>query len=112
MFKFLKSQKFDHDVYRALLWKKPDSIEVVIKKSGKGYFAKLTNFAHDNVVTEASTGQELVEMVNIAMYDYLDIPEVYRDKLGYFLPPEEVREEMKIEIPRKYLEKNLSLIKA
>jgi len=51
-------------------------------------------------------------MVNAAMYDYLDIPEVYRDEMGYFLPPENVREEMKLKIPNKYLDKTTRLVKA
>jgi hypothetical protein len=112
MLGLFKSQKFDPEEFRALLWKKPDNIDVFIRKSDEGYFAKLTNFEDGNVVTEAGTGEELVEMVNEAMYDYLGIPEVYREKMGYFLPPEDVREEMRIEIPSKYLEKNLILVKA
>lgn len=105
-------QQFDDEVYRALLWKKPDEIQVFINKSDGYYFAKLMNFKDDNVVTEARTGQELVEMVNEALYDYLDIPEVYRVRMGYFMPSEEAREEMKIQIPKKYLGKTLELVKA
>ncbi len=109
---FFNRQRYDPDVYRALLWKKPDAIEVYIRQTEDGYFAKLTNFSNDNVVTQAATGQELIDMVNAAMYDYLDIPVVYRDEMGYFLPPEHVREEMKIEIPSKYLDKKFQLVKA
>src|ERR1700757_5092561 len=94
--------RYDHDEFRALLWKRPDSLEVFIKKDDDGYFAKLVNFKEDNVVTQADTGQELIDMVNAAMYDYLGIPEVYRDEMGYFLPSEDVREEIKVEIPQKY----------
>jgi len=110
---FSGNQKYDPEVYRALLWKKPDQIEVYIKKSddGDGYFAKLVNFKKDNVVTQAATGQELIDMVNAAMYDYLDIPAIYRDEMGYFLPPEKVRDEMKLQIPKKYLDKSFSLVK-
>jgi hypothetical protein len=105
-------ERFDPEIFRALLWKKPDHIQVLIRKSDDGYFAKLVNFSDDNVVTEADNGQELVEMVNEALYDYLDIPEIYRAEMGYFLPPEGVREEMKIEIPNKYLDQTLELVKA
>jgi hypothetical protein len=109
---FFTRNKFDNDEYHALLWKSPDSINVFIQKDKDSYFAKLTNFEGHNVVTQARTGRELVEMVNAVMYDFLDIPNVYRDELGYFLPPEDVREEMSLEIPQKYLNKNLSLVKA
>jgi hypothetical protein len=110
--KLFSRHKFDQEEYQALLWKKPDHIDVLIQKSDEGYFAKLTNFNDANVVTQASTGRELIEMVNAAMYDYLDIPEVYRANMGYFLPPEDLRQEMQIEIPAKYLNKKLSLAKA
>lgn len=107
-----RTQRFDDDIYRALLWKRPDELDVFIKKSDDGYFAKLVNFSDDNVVTEARTGEKLVEMVNEALYDYLDIPDVYRATMGYFMPPEAVREEIKVQIPAKYLERNLHLVKA
>jgi hypothetical protein len=112
MLKKLFKQKFDADEYRALLWKRPDEISVLIKKSDEGYFAKLVNFSNDNIITEAGTGQKLVEMVNEAMYDYLNIPEVYRQEMGYFVPPENVRLEMSIDIPNKFLNKTLLMQKA
>ncbi len=112
IFNFSSRSKYDPIEFRALLWKKPDGIEVVIKQADDGYFAQLTNFKEDNVITQAHTGRELIGMVNSAMYDFLDIPEVYRDEMGYFLPPEDVREEMKLEIPKKFLNKKFSLIKA
>lgn len=105
-------QRFDPEEFRALLWKKPDQIQVFIRKSDDGYFAKLVNFKNDNVVTEAPTGQELVEMVNEALYDHLKIPQIYRESMGYFLPPENLREEMKINIPSRYLDKEIGLVKA
>lgn len=105
-------QRFDPEEYRALLWKKPDEIQVFIKKSDGGYFAKLVNFKNDNVVTQAHTGQELVEMVNEALYDYLNIPDVYRARMGYYLPSEKVFEEIKVKIPNKYLDRTLELEKA
>lgn len=104
-------QKFDQDELFALRWKKPDGIEVFIKKSDNGYFAKVTSLS-GNVVTQAKTGQELIEMVNDAVFAYLDIPKIYREYYGYFLPPENVREELKAEIPKKYLNKKLGLVKA
>ncbi len=110
--RFIKRHNFDDEVYRALLWKRPDDLQVFIRKSDGGYFAKLVNFKNDNVVTQAKTGEKLVEMVNEALYDYLDIPDVYRATMGYFMPSEEVRDEIKVQIPAKYLDKKLHLVKA
>jgi predicted RNase H-like HicB family nuclease len=69
---------------------------------------KVTSFEEDNVITEADTGQELFEMLNDAIYEYLDIPTQYRELLGYYLPPENVREELKVAIPDKYLNKRIT----
>lgn len=99
-------KRIDPDVLFALSWKKPSTIQVRIQQTDNGYFAKVINL-DGNVVTEAKTGQELFEMVNDAIYEYLDVPYKYRDKLGYFMPPEEVREELKVTIPSKYLDTNI-----
>jgi predicted RNase H-like HicB family nuclease len=102
-------RKFDQDEFFALQWKRPDNIQVFINRAEEGgYFAKIVSLA-GNVVTEADTGQALVEMVNEAMYDYLDIPPIYRPQMGLFMPSEEVREEIKAEIPAKYLNTNIGL---
>ncbi len=109
---FSSREKFDAEEFFALTWKKPDRIAVLIREVEDGYFVKVTSFKEDNVVTQAQTGQELFEMVNAAVYDYLDIPEVYRKRMGYFLPPEELREDLKIKIPAKFLNKEIGLVKA
>lgn len=101
--------RVDPDVLFALAWKKPTSIQVRIKKTDNGYFAKVVSL-EGNVVTEAKTGQELFEMVNDAMYEYLDVPLQYRDKLGYFMPPDELREELKVTIPKKYLDTDIEAL--
>jgi len=106
-----KSQ-VDQEVLFALSWKVPDSLDIVINESDGSYFAKITSFANDNVVTQANTGLELVEMVNEALYDYLEVPSQYRRELGFFLPSPEQREELKIKIPKKYLNKKVGLVKA
>lgn len=107
---FISRHKFDQDEFFALQWKRPDGITVLIQPAEEGgYFAKIISFDRDNVVTEAETGQELIEMVNEAMYDYLDIPLVYRPRMGLFMPPEKVREEIKAKIPNKYLNKEIGL---
>jgi predicted RNase H-like HicB family nuclease len=97
-----RSRAVDPDTLYALSWKKPSGVEVIIKKSSTGYFARVTSL-EGNVVTEAQTGQELFEMVNEAIYDYLEIPTQYRERLGYYLPPENVRQELRVDIPTKYL---------
>lgn len=98
------NKRIDQDVLYAMEWKKPSNIQVYLEKADGGYFAKVVSL-DGNVVTQASTGQELFEMVNDAIYKYLEIPEQYREKLGFYLPPEDVREELKVEIPSKYLNK-------
>jgi predicted RNase H-like HicB family nuclease len=57
--------------------------------------------------TQANTGQELFEMVNDAVYTYLDVPSQYVPFLPAFFPPEETRQKMGIEIPQQYLSKQL-----
>lgn len=106
--KLLGYDRVDPDVLFALEWKRPDSIKVLIKKTDNGYFAKVVSL-DGNVVTQAGTGIKLVEMVNDAIYDYLEIPVQYRDKLGYFMPPEELREQLAAEIPDRYLNRQIGL---
>lgn len=109
--KLFNKNRIDPDLLFALEWKRPDKVEVLIKKSGNGYFAKVVSL-DGNVVTQAETGVKLVEMVNDAIYEYLDIPVQYRERLGYFLPPEALREEFQAEIPQQYLNRKIGLVKA
>lgn len=110
--KLFARNRIDIEVLFALEWKRPDSLEVVIKKADGGYFAKVTSL-DGNVVTQADDGIKLVEMVNEAVYDYLDIPAQYRAELGYFMPPQEVREQFRLNnIPAKYLNTKLGLVRA
>lgn len=102
MFKHFFSRQIDSDVLFALQWKKSSRVEVLIKKTEDGYFAKVLSL-DGNVVTEAKTGQELFGMVNDAIYEYLDIPTQYREKLGYYIPPEEICEALKVQILNRYL---------
>ena len=109
--KLFGDKRVDQETLFALEWKKPESIHVLIKKSDTGYFAKVTNL-DGNVVTQADNAVQLVEMVNEAVYDFLDIPVQYREKLGYFMPPKDVRDELSMGIPDAYLNKEMSLQKA
>lgn len=109
--KIMGRKKVDPDVLFALKWKKPSTIKVFIKYTNGSYFAKVTNL-EGNVVTQAESGMDLVEMVNEAVYDYLEIPSQYRAELGYFMPPEEFRNKFNLEIPKQYLNKEIGLVTA
>ena len=108
----LFGDKLDQEELFALSWKIPARLEIEIKESDGMYVAKITSYADDNVVTQAKTGQELVEMVNDALYSYLDIPSKYKSEIGFFLPPESVREELQYKVPAKYLNTKIGLARA
>lgn len=105
-------KRLDEEELFALSWKIPSELEILITKTDTGYFAKITSFKDDNVVTQADTGQELVTMINDALYEYLDIPTEYMESLGFFMPPENVRDELKVSIPNKYLNTAIGLQRA
>lgn len=108
----LFSRRLDQDELFAMRWKIPTTLQIEIKESDGTYFAKVTSFGDDNVVTQANTGQELVEMINDALYAYLDIPVQYKESIGFFMPPEPVRQELQYKIPAKYLNTKVALAKA
>lgn len=98
------------EVLVSLRWKFPDKINVkIIKSKDGGYIATVDNLP--GCMTQAETGQELFEMVNDALYTYYDIPPQYIPYLPTFLPPDNIRETLKITIPSKFLEKDFSLQK-
>ena len=89
----------------------PDELEVSIKSSQDGgYIANVYNLP--GCITQAETGRQIFEMVNDAVYTYLQIPEDYQIYMPVFFPPESVRKEFGINIPAKYLKENLSFQKA
>jgi len=101
----------DQETLFALKYRLPDKLEVSINKEPNGgYSARIFNTHGNNIVTEGKTGPELFEMVNDAILTALDIPEQYRIYMTSFFPPEDVRTEL--DIPDKYLEKKISLVKA
>lgn len=108
----LFGSKLDEEELFALSWKIPEKLEIEIKESDGMYVAKITSYKDDNVVTQAKTGQQLVKMVNDALYSYLDIPGKYKDDIGFFMPPKDVREELKYEVPKKYLNRKIGLARA
>ena len=58
----------------------PNQITVAVKKTKLGFVADIKDFPH--CYTQGRNFAELVEMINDAVFTYLDIPEKYRNKLG------------------------------
>ena len=93
-------KKIDPEVVVALKYKFPDELETRITPSVDGGFVVYV----DNLpgcITQGETGQELFEMVNDAVYTYLEIPNEYRPYMPAFLPSEEFRKEFNIKIPNQ-----------
>jgi hypothetical protein len=106
----------DPEVLTALRFKLPQALVVSIHEDPSGqYVAKVQD--KDRIafgkplVTEGETGQELFEMVNDVVFTILDIPENYREYMTTFSPPENIRQELAIKIPDKYLDKEFGLVK-
>ncbi len=77
----------------ALRNKLPAKLEVAFTKSHDGgYVAAVTNLP--GCFTEGASFQQLYEMVNAAVYDYLDVPEQYVPFLSSYGPPPEVVAQM------------------
>lgn len=107
MFNFLR-KKIVPEVLTAYRWRVPDEIEVSVKASKDGgYIAYVKNL--QGCVTQGETGEELFEMVNDAVYTYLQVPEEYRLYMPTFFPPEDVRQELGMKIPERFLEKDFTL---
>jgi predicted RNase H-like HicB family nuclease len=64
----------------------PEQLTLEIHKTDEGLWAKVKELPH--CYTQGKTLFELVEMVNDAIYTYLDIPRKFRKKAGYYLPKE------------------------
>jgi predicted RNase H-like HicB family nuclease len=108
MFNFLKKKKIIPQVLMAYKWRFPEKLEVVIKPSKDGgYVAYVNNVP--GCVTQAEKGKELFEMVNDAVYTYFQISQEYQPYMPTFFPPEEIREQLNIKIPEKYLRNSLVL---
>jgi len=108
LYKIFGRKEIVPEVLTALRWKMPDDLDVEIKESRDGgYIAMVKNLP--GCITQADSGQELFEMVNDAVYAYLEIPSQYIPYLPSYLPSEELREKMKIKIPAELLSKQLVL---
>ncbi|NQU84044.1 MAG: type II toxin-antitoxin system HicB family antitoxin [Parcubacteria group bacterium] len=84
--------------YKKLL---PSRIIVKIHKTKEGFWAKIKEFP--GCYTQADSFFELIEMVNDAVFTYLDIPQKLRSKLGYYTP--ELFQKIVDEVKRKHWEK-------
>jgi len=60
----------------------PNQITVAVKKTKLGFVADIKDFPH--CYTQGRNFAELVEMINEAVFTYLDIPERYKRKLGAY----------------------------
>ena len=83
--------------YKNLL---PQEIVVTVKKTKLGFVAEVKEFTH--CYTQASNFMELVEMVNDAVFTYLDIPEKHRRKLGMYLPEKAIAEFNRIKTQKAF----------
>jgi hypothetical protein len=103
----------DPETVVALRHKLPDKIFVSIHEDPAGkYVAKIEYIMGRAFSTEGETGDELIDMVNDAMFTVLGIPEPYRPYMGGFEPTEEVRKAIKADIPKQYLDRKFDLVKA
>ncbi|MBI1957027.1 MAG: hypothetical protein HYS44_01020 [Candidatus Niyogibacteria bacterium] len=62
----------------------PEKLTVEIHKEKTGYWAKIKELPH--CYTQADNYDELIIMINDAVYTYLDIPIKYIKTLGYYIP--------------------------
>lgn len=95
---FFRKKEIIPEVLYALKYKLPDKIEVEIKDGEDGhYFAKIKNLP--GCITQAQNAQELLEMVNDAIYTYFEIPEQYLPFVQMYIPPEEIRQKYGMKLP-------------
>ena len=89
--------------YKGLL---PNTLTVEINRVKEGVFwAKVKELPH--CYTQAKDFAELVDMINDAVYTYLEIPKRFRGKVGYYLPKKilQALQELREEIKRKQWER-------
>lgn len=76
-------QKKDLQFYKGLM---PNQITLEIQKSEDGFWAKVKELPH--CYTQAKDFFELIEMINDAVYTYLEIPDAFRKMAGFYVPKE------------------------
>ena len=78
--------------YRLIL---PPQIEVMVHRAEEGgYWAKVLTFP--GVVAQGEDLVDVIEMVNIAIFDYLEIPKKYRKYLSSYQPEVSQKEFSKV----------------
>lgn len=71
----------------------PKSITVLTERTKEGLFAKIKEFPHCH--TQADSIPELIEMVNDAVFTYLEIPDQFVKELGTVYLPEKLSAELR-----------------
>ena len=86
----------------------PSKLEVEIHRAQDGMWAKVKNLP--GCVTQADSFTELIEMINDAVFTYLEIPERYRTGLGFYLPdlPKKVQDHLTERIKHQKIEDHIS----
>lgn len=69
--------------FRGLL---PEKLTIEIHREGGEFWAKVKELP--GCSTQGDSFIELIDMINDAIYTYLDIPTKYIQELGYYLPKE------------------------
>ena len=77
------NKKKDLQFYKKLM---PDQLTMEIHKTEDGFWAKVKELPH--CYTQANDFSGLIEMVNDAIYTYLEIPNKFRKEVGFYLPKE------------------------
>ena len=68
----------------------PSRVTVTIEKTEQGLYAKIEELEH--CYTQADNFVELIDMVNDAVFCYLDIPDECRGGLGFYAPDKLIEE--------------------
>ena len=102
MFNLFKKDEIIPEILITYKWRCPDEIEVSIKSSEDGgYIAYINNLP--GCITQAENGEELFEMIHDSIYTYLEVPRRYQPFMPTYFPPEDLRQQLNIKIPEKYL---------
>lgn len=60
----------------------PDHVTMEIHKTNEGFWAKIKELPH--CYTQANDFSGLIEMINDAIYTYLEIPSKFRKEVGLY----------------------------
>lgn len=85
----MKKVQYNLTYYKSLL---PKIITVLTKRTDDGLVAEVKEFPH--CYTQADNIPELIEMINDAVFTYLEIPDEYVKQLGIVYLPEKFSAEL------------------